>query len=149
MRACRASSGWWRWIKASAFNISITQNILSSSVLVALSSSFDRSLFLGAVEFSFCSSLWPFKVETLLLIVSSYITRINKKQTNRIELKKQVRGLVSKETVVLRRLRKEIRVLTFRALGLHSIRSADGLTKRQHSNRSTSARLPYQPFCSK
>ena len=61
---CSASSGFWRWIKASDFNINISQitvfSRFSSVTFVKSSSSTDRRLFFELLEFAHCLPLSTF-----------------------------------------------------------------------------------------
>ena len=64
---CSASSGFWRWIKASDFNINISQitvfSRFSSVTFVKSSSSTDRRLFFELLEFAHCLPLSTFTKE--------------------------------------------------------------------------------------
>ena len=53
LRDCAASSGWWRWTKASAFNVNISTSsgtISSSALFVISAPSSERGRFLGALS---------------------------------------------------------------------------------------------------
>ena len=76
---CSASSGFWRWIKASDFNINISQitvfSRFSSVTFVKSSSSTDRRLFFELLEFAHCLPLSTFtKKPTVASVCSIQLT---------------------------------------------------------------------------